>query len=395
MSESAVRLNEAKPLPQGWRWGRLGEVCEFAYGTGLPEHGRGKGNVPVYGSNGVVGYHNVPITGEPAIIIGRKGSIGATHYSNVACWPIDTTYYIDASKTSCDIPWLFFLLKWLKLEAFNRATGVPGLNRDDAYRQVVPLAPLPEQKRIAAKVQELMEEVEHARTACEVQLEAARALPSTYLRHVFESDEAKKWERKSLVEVCDGDSGIWGDPAHNSPSCYPILRSNNIQDGKMILDDIAIRKVTEPSIIEKKRLRTGDVLVATSSGSKNLLGKSALFVQPSNGQIYLFSNFTMRLRSKLEIIEPHFLYFYLQSPRAKQILIVLQDTTTGLRNLDRQEFLAQTIPAPPLPEQKRIASELKDKITYAEKLKTAVEKQLDAIKALPQAILKKAFSGEL
>jgi len=66
-----------------------------------------------------------------------------------------------------------------------------------------------------------------------------------------------------------------------------------------------------------------------------------------------------------------------------------------LRNLDRKEFLNQAIPIPPLTTQQRIASGLTEKITYAENLKAAIEKQLDAMKALPQAILRNAFSGEL
>jgi len=73
---------------------------------------------------------------------------------------------------------------------------------DNQVREVnIPIPPLPEQKKIAIKTQELIQTVENARIACEKQLEAAKALPSAYLREVFESEEAKKWERKRLGEV--------------------------------------------------------------------------------------------------------------------------------------------------------------------------------------------------
>ena len=205
--------------------------------------------------------------------------------------------------------------------------------------------------------------------------------------------EGWRWVR--LGEVCDGDSGVWGDVPDSSKDCYPILRSNNIQDGAMVLGDVAVRKVIEPSIVEAKSLKTGDILVTTSSGSKDLLGKSALFFQPSDGKTYLFSNFTMRVSAKNGIIDSIFLYFYLQSPEAKETLKLLQDTTTGLRNMDKKEFLNQMIPIPPISTQRRIASYLKEKMAYVEKLRKSIEKQLEAINALPQAILRKAFRGEL
>jgi len=204
--------------------------------------------------------------------------------------------------------------------------------------------------------------------------------------------EGWRWVR--LGEVCDGDSGVWGDVPDSSKDCYPILRSNNIQDGAMVLGDVAVRKVIEPSIVEAKSLKTGDILVTTSSGSKDLLGKSALFLQPSDGQKYLFSNFTMRLRLKVQIVEPFFLYFYLQSSETKQVLRLLQDTTTGLRNLDRKEFLVQAIPLPPLPRQKRIAAKVQELMAEVERARTACEKQLEAAKALPSAYLRQVFESE-
>ncbi|MGC9125211.1 MAG: restriction endonuclease subunit S, partial [Caldisericaceae bacterium] len=157
----------------------------------------------------------------------------------------------------------------------------------------------------------------------------------------------------NLGEVCQYDSGIWGDEPDGSENCYPVLRSNNIKDGKMLFDDIATRKVNL-KYVGSKLLRNGDILVTTSSGSRDLLGKSAIFISPNN-RVYLFSNFTMRLRINENLADYLYVFLYLQSPEAKGVLRLLQDTTTGLRNLDRKEFMNQLIPLPPLSEQKRIA----------------------------------------
>ena len=171
-----------------WERKKLGEVCVFEYGSGLPQRDRLGGSVPVFGSNGIVGYHNVAITKGPTIIIGRKGSIGQVNYSEISCWPIDTTYYIDSSKTNSDLIWLYWLLKSLRLDLLNRATGVPGLNREDAYNQIVPLPPLPEQKRIATYLKEKMAYVERLKVSIEKQLEAINALPQAILRKAFRGE---------------------------------------------------------------------------------------------------------------------------------------------------------------------------------------------------------------
>jgi len=94
---------------------------------------------------------------------------------------------------------------------------------------LIPLPPIEVQHRIATKIQELMQEVERARNACERQLEAAKALPSAYLREVFESEEAKKWERKRLGEVCEFGSGkfIQKEKVKNK-GAYPVYGANGI-----------------------------------------------------------------------------------------------------------------------------------------------------------------------
>jgi type I restriction enzyme S subunit len=93
-------------IPQDWRSITLGDVCEFKYGKSLPETARAGGHVPVFGSNGEVGRHDEALTSGPTIVIGRKGSYGEVNYSAVACWPIDTTYYVDETATNADLRWL-------------------------------------------------------------------------------------------------------------------------------------------------------------------------------------------------------------------------------------------------------------------------------------------------
>jgi restriction endonuclease S subunit len=75
---------------------------------------------------------------------------------------------------------------------------------------------------------------------------------------------------------------------------------------------------------------------------------------------------------------------------------LIQATTTGLRNLNRKEFLKQLIPLPPsLNKQQGIANKLKEKMAEVEEFRSGTKKQREAINALPQSILKKAFGGKL
>ena len=129
---------------------RLGDVVEFKYGKSLASSIRTGEGFPVYGSNGVVGFHNQSVTKGSTIIVGRKGSYGQVNYSDGPCWPIDTAYFIDSTCTSADLRWLSHLLPTLGLDGMNKSAAVPGLSRDDAYRIPIQVPPLPEQRRIAA-----------------------------------------------------------------------------------------------------------------------------------------------------------------------------------------------------------------------------------------------------
>ena len=168
--------DERYELPLGWAWSSLGEIVELKYGKGLPAKSRNSsGNILVYGSNGVVGNHDKALTGSPAIVVGRKGSVGEVHISMTPCWPIDTTYFIDLFPPGLDAAFLFRYLRSQRIGDLDRSTAVPGINRGDLYRVPMPLPPLSEQRRIIAKIEALFEQ---SRTATAVKIRALRNLAS-------------------------------------------------------------------------------------------------------------------------------------------------------------------------------------------------------------------------
>ncbi|SFV34325.1 restriction endonuclease subunit S [Thermoflavifilum thermophilum] len=149
-------------VPKHWEVRRLKSVCFFIYGDSLPGESRDQGSVPVYGSNGCVGYHSTPNTLAPCIIIGRKGSFGKVRYSTSPVFAIDTTFFIDSRHTSADLRWLFFLLGCLRLDEISKDSAVPGLDREDAYKNYLPLPPLSEQTFIAEYLDYQIAKIESA-----------------------------------------------------------------------------------------------------------------------------------------------------------------------------------------------------------------------------------------
>lgn len=377
----------SRPLPPGWRWVRLGEVCELNYGESLPAHLRREGPIPVYGSNGIVGYHDRSVTQGATVIIGRKGSVGEVHFCNGPCWPIDTTYYIDRTKIEADIEWLSYWLRALGLSELNKAAAIPGLNRHDAYNLLLPLPPLSEQKRIAAILREQMAAVERARRAAEEQLEAVKALRAAYLRAVFPGPteplpDGWRWVR--LGEVCVEDRKIV-EPNSNLAQTLPYLSLEHIESNSGRI----LKHPNEP---------VGDEGKSTTFAfdSRHVLyGK----LRPYLNKVAL-PDFAGRCTTEIipllptEQVDREFLCWLLRRPETVEAAM-REKTGSRMPRANMRELMKIHVPLPPLSEQKRIAAILREQMAQVDRLRKALEEQLDTINKLPAALLREAFSGRL
>ncbi len=125
-------------LPDGWERLPLGEVLALQRGFDLPVSARSEGTVPVYGSTGIVGFHDAAKVKAPMLITGRSGSLGQVCLVSVPCWPLNTALWVREFKRAS--PWFaYFLLSEMGLEKFNGGASVPTLDRKVAHAAFVVL----------------------------------------------------------------------------------------------------------------------------------------------------------------------------------------------------------------------------------------------------------------
>ena len=132
--------SELGEIPEGWEVVALGELVELLYGKALKATARKVGTVPVYGSNGQIGWHDKKLVPGPGIVVGRKGNPGVVTWAHIGFFPIDTTYYVVPRDANVGLSFLFFALTAQDLPSVSADSAVPGLNRNLAYmsKLVVP-----------------------------------------------------------------------------------------------------------------------------------------------------------------------------------------------------------------------------------------------------------------
>ena len=126
--------DEGKPV--GWVIRRVEDFLELAYGKSLPAKKRILGKIPVYGSGGLTGMHDTALVEGPAVIVGRKGTVGSLYWEDRPVFPIDTVFYVVPRIGS--VLFSYHLLAALPLRDMNTDAAVPGLNRKNAYRLQFP-----------------------------------------------------------------------------------------------------------------------------------------------------------------------------------------------------------------------------------------------------------------
>ncbi len=133
MFPSSFENSAIGKVPTGWKVSSIGEIIELTYGKALKEEARYSGSIPVYGSNGQVGWHNEALVKGPGIVVGRKGNPGIVTWVAKDFFPIDTTFYAVPKGPIHAMHYIYYALSLQNLASLAADSAVPGLNRNIAY----------------------------------------------------------------------------------------------------------------------------------------------------------------------------------------------------------------------------------------------------------------------
>ncbi|MEZ6963538.1 MULTISPECIES: restriction endonuclease subunit S [Aeromonas] len=145
-------------LPEGWLQCRLNDIIKISSGDGLTSKQMASdGSIPVFGGNGITGYHDQFNVSQPTIVIGRVGFYcGSVHITPSKAWVTDNAFITSFSHVNVHLEFLAWLLKATNLNEHDNATAQPVISGRKLYPIVVCLPPLAEQHRIVAKIDQLM-----------------------------------------------------------------------------------------------------------------------------------------------------------------------------------------------------------------------------------------------
>lgn len=158
-------------------------------------------------------------------------------------------------------------------------------------------------------------------------------------------------------------AGEWGSECVENENGTKVLRTTNFtQEGKINYGDVVIRSINQ-SKVEKKRLHYGDIILEKSGGTeKTPVGRVVFCDEAIEDSIYLCNNFTQAMRVNQAIAIPRYVFYFMWYLHSSGKTDLLQNKTTGIRNLQVKSYLNENCPLPALEEQRKIAAVL-DKVS--------------------------------
>lgn len=285
----------------------------------------------------------------------------------------------------------------------SRSVNIANLSLGQIYQIPIPLPALPQQHRIVARIESLFAESRTARDA----LRRVPALLKRFRQSVLASafrgeltqdakvahDELPEgWCFSSVGQVASVVGGIQKTPARApKKNSFPYLRVANVLRGRLDLAEIS-RFELIASELQKWRLESGDVLIVEGNGSLNEIGRCAVW----HGEIKncVHQNHIIRVRF-LDQVDPIYFHYYLNSSEGQNNIAAVASSTSGLYTLSVSKVQKIQFPLAPLAEQRRIVAIIESLFAQADAIERAVAIAQQRADKLDQAILARAFRGEL
>ena len=424
-------------IPEGWMWVRLGHLCNIINGftpsrsnpdfwngsipwftiDDIRRQGRFISHTAQYITNKALSKGTQRLIPPETVLLCCTASVGEYAYTKIALTTNQQFNALVIQEENTHLIWsmyLYVFAQTLKPQIIEGAgkTTFNFLSVGKLKEFLVPIPPFDEQKRIVAKIEELLplvDRYEHAWTKLE---DFNRRFPEDMKKSILQQaiqgklveqrpkegtaqelyaqiqaenqrliKEGKVKKEKPLPEITEDEKPFeipdgwmwvrWGDlsesiqygfnaPAQNSGR-IKMVRISDIQDGKVLWGSVPFCQIEENEI-PKYLLKKNDILFARTGGT---VGKSYLVREVSEEAIY--AGYLIRTRYSSSLV-PEYLKCFMESPlywdQLKNGTIA-----TAQPNCNGKTLSKMILPLPPLAEQKRIVARLEELLPLCERLK--------------------------
>lgn len=293
--------------------------------------------------------------------------------------------------------YLFYYTQYLtyRIEDKGYARHYQYIEKEDVL-----LPPLPEQKRIVSRIEELFSELDNAvetlnATKSQLRLYKQAVLKDAFDGNLTNSGAPEIKELASFIEQPRYGTSKKCNYQDDITAYTEVYRIPNIDASTGTLDksDLKYAQFDEDEI-EKLSLKYGDILIIRSNGSPSIVGTAAMVrEQDITG---LFAGYLIRIRiSDHERLSPKYLLRYLSSYDARRYIENVSKSTSGVNNVNAQEIKKIKVPYFEKEIQDQIIYAIESRLSAYVNIEKTVNQALQQASAMRQSILKQAFEGGL
>ena len=302
-----------------WPLRRLSEVISIHYGKSLIEQKRIDGNIPIYGTNGITGWHNAALAYGPSIIIGRVGAgpLGV-FWCEGPFWVIDCGYYTTFNYSEINAKFLYYFLKYTGVNHLKDGTSKPTLNRNLLGQQYFPNPPLLTQRKIAAILSAYDDLIENNLRRIKILEEMAQNLYTEwFVKFRFPGHEKVKmvdsplgripegWKITKLSNLVETQYG-YTQSASETEIGPKFVRGMDINKTSYIDWSSVPYCTIADTDINRYRLKVEDILIIRMADP----GKVGIVEKPINA---IFASYLIRLHIVSPQLSPYYLFYFLCS----------------------------------------------------------------------------------
>lgn len=406
-------------LPDGWKWVYLGEITTIVGGgtpsSRCPEY-YDDGKIPwitpadLSDYNGVYishGRRNITQLGlekssaklmpENTVLLSSRAPIG---YVAIAANDICTNQGFKSFLPSIHfIPeYLYWFLKGNQalLQQYASGTTFLELSSRRASEIKLPIPPLSEQRRLVARIESLFAKLDAAKDKVQSVLDSHETRKAALLHDAFTGKLTAKWREENNKRACYAEEPLKNfvetQYGYTEKSSFDIagphyLRITDIQGETVDWNNVPNCSIDETNY-QKYSLHPNDIVVARTGATT---GKSYMIGEDIDA---VFASYLIRVQITNIRLLPKFLYMFFQS---QEYWSQIMELSAGIAQpgVNARKIQSMMICVPSLPEQQEIIRILDRLLAREQRARQAAEETLAAIDRMKQAILARAFRGEL